>query len=144
MPRLAAVVFDFYGVIRPDTVEFALRGLTDERGKDVALLNYVLELRTRFKTGLLSNADAGMLERYFKAAELKSYFDAVAVSGLSGLVKPQAAAYNDIAVRLGLPPQACLMVDDNLEFCQAAAASGMRFINYTSLESLKTGIHALT
>jgi putative hydrolase of the HAD superfamily len=52
-------------------------------------------------------------------------FDATVVSGLEGFRKPDARMYTLGAERLGVPPEACVMVDDLSFNLEPAAALGM-------------------
>jgi hypothetical protein len=55
---IRAVIFDYWGVISPDGSK-----------TDQALLDYILELRGTYKTGLLTNMAAGGAGRVFPANE---------------------------------------------------------------------------
>jgi putative hydrolase of the HAD superfamily len=72
------------------------------------------------RTAVLSNADA-----VDPAARFAALVDVVLVSGETGLRKPDPAAFAGAAARLGVPPEACLLVDDLPENVRAAAALGM-------------------
>ncbi|MBL8160125.1 HAD-IA family hydrolase [Candidatus Saccharibacteria bacterium] len=142
-PPIQAIIFDFYGVIRPNTVSPADLAKRDGLGKDRELLSFIASLRPRYRTGLLSNSDTGLLAYYFRQGEAGEYFDATAISGETGHAKPAPEAFTAIAAQLGVPPVQCLMVDDIGEYCEAARATGMQAIRYTSLISLKTSLASL-
>ncbi|HVL83425.1 MAG TPA: HAD-IA family hydrolase [Pseudonocardia sp.] len=72
------------------------------------------------RTAVLSNADAVDPRAGFEAL-----VDVVLVSGETGVRKPDPAAFAGAAARLGVPPEACLVVDDLPENVRAAAALGM-------------------
>jgi putative hydrolase of the HAD superfamily len=78
---------------------------------DAAMLDGVLaERRAGVRTALLSNSwgDATTYDR----ALLERLFDAWVISSEVGLRKPNPAIYELVAERLGLPPAACVFVDD--------------------------------
>jgi putative hydrolase of the HAD superfamily len=77
---------------------------------DPAMLELVQEVRSAgVPVGLLSNSlgDDG-----YRGYDLPSLFDAVAVSGKIGARKPSRRAYRIACERLGVRPEATVMVDD--------------------------------
>ncbi len=83
------------------------------------------ELRRRgYRLGLLSNIpydETVMLD----ALDLPAAFDAVVLSSVVEMVKPDPAIYRLIAERLGVPPAECAFVDDTPENVGAAHGVGM-------------------
>lgn len=75
------------------------------------------------RTALLSNS-WGL--HYYPHELLAELFDAVVISGQVGLRKPQPEIYRLAAARLGLPPEACVFVDDFGANVEAAEGVGMR------------------
>lgn len=73
------------------------------------------------RTALLSNSWGLDYPR----EEWDVLFDAVVISGEVGMRKPDVAIYRYAADRLGLPPEACVMVDDLPPNVRGAAAAGM-------------------
>jgi epoxide hydrolase-like predicted phosphatase len=76
-------------------------------------------------TGLLSNSWS---TSHYDMAVLRELFDVIVISGEVGLHKPQPEIYLMAAERLGLPPEACVFVDDLKENCAGAEAVGMTAI----------------
>ena len=73
------------------------------------------------RTGLITNSwGTGIYERAPMAI-----FDATVISGDVGLHKPEPAIYELGAERIGLPPAACIFVDDLRENVAGAEAVGM-------------------
>jgi putative hydrolase of the HAD superfamily len=85
----------------------------------------IAELRRRgYRLGLLSNIpydEAVMLD----ALDLPAAFDAVVLSSVVELLKPDPAIFRLIAARLELTPEECVFVDDTPENVAAARALGM-------------------
>lgn len=104
--------------------------------KNQQLLDYIAELRTKYKTGLLSNVSIGGLNARFAPDELAKYFDTVVASGEIGYAKPEAQAYEITADRLGVRLNECIFVDDRAEYCQGAQGVGMLAIQYSSFEQI--------
>ena len=77
------------------------------------------------KLGLLSNASRGFTER-LRERGVADIFDAIIVSGDVGVAKPDQEIFRLAAQRLGVAPEACLMIDDQAQHLRGAAATGMR------------------
>ncbi len=100
--------------------------------KNTALLEYIEELKTNYKIGLLSNVAKHGLSRHFTSKELPRYFDVVVESGDIGFAKPSAQAYEITADRLGVRLDECVMIDDQYDYCEGAQKVGMAVIKYES------------
>ena len=100
------------------------------------LIEYIQgELKPHFKIGLLSNSTSrAQLDIRFAPGRLDTIFDEVVSSGTIGFVKPQPEAYEYIAMKLGVLPGECVMIDDIAEYCAGAEAAGMQAIQYASME----------
>lgn len=61
-------------------------------------------------------------------------FDAVVISGQEGVRKPDPEIYLLAAERVGLPPAACVFVDDLAANVRGAAAVGMVGVQHTTVE----------
>ena len=186
-PVVKAIVFDCFGVLRPDMIRavyarmggdthaddvfisdtlyqshmgkipssapvFAKRlGVSTEEwikelnadSNDQQLLDYIQQLRKKYKIGVLSNMGSGGLNRYFTPEEMDMYFDATAVSGEIGYAKPQAVAYETIADRLGVRLDECIFTDDREGYCEGARAVGMHSILYHSFPQFKDELEEL-
>jgi putative hydrolase of the HAD superfamily len=77
------------------------------------------------KLGLLSNANLGFTER-LRARGVAALFDDVVVSADVGLAKPDPAIFRLAAKRLGVVPETCLMIDDQVQHIDGARATGLR------------------
>ena len=84
-------------------------------------------LKTSYKLGLLSNyPDAGALRASLDKVDLTKYFDAIAVSGDFGRVKPHELPFQKILERLDVRPAEALYVGDNwLGDIQGAKKAGL-------------------
>lgn len=185
---IRAIIFDYYGVIRPDIFmatyshfggdpeadaefiadtiyasnsgripssipviskrlgisphEWAAK-ITEPQNHDQKLLDYILQLRKKYKTALLSNVSRGRLPELWEDGHLEKYFDVAIGSGDTNYAKPDAAIFKLIADKLRVKPEECVMVDDRADYCQGASFVGMRAICYTSLKQLKSELNQL-
>jgi FMN phosphatase YigB (HAD superfamily) len=118
----------------------AVRTAIESNVANQPLFDFIADrLKPRYRLGLLSNAGANWLDELFTPDQIK-LFDAIALSYQTGYIKPQPQAYQSIADRLGLPLSACLLIDDQPAYCQAAIALGMPAIPYHNLQQLERGL----
>lgn len=111
---------------------------------DELLLDYIKdELRPKYKTAILSNANKGVIERKIGQERLSTCFDQVIVSADVGLVKPNPEIYYLTLRRLGVRAEECIFVDDRQIFLDVAAALGMQPILYRDFHQVKAAIEGL-
>lgn len=112
--------------------------------KDTRLMAYIFELRSRYKTAMLSNiSNIGSLDRRFTHQELVRLFDEIVASGDIGYAKPEAQAYEITADRLGVRLDECVFIDDREVFCEAARFTGMQAIYYRSYDQFRDELDAI-
>jgi putative hydrolase of the HAD superfamily len=95
-----------------------------------ANIELVRALRPRYRTGILSNADATLRERLTNVVGIVNLFDDIVCSAEVGLAKPEPEIYALACDRLGLPPGACVFVDDHEANVAGATGAGLRAILY--------------
>ena len=83
-------------------------------------------LRPSYRTAVLSNADITLRSRLSDGLGIVSLFDEIVCSAEVGCAKPEPEIYALACNRLGLPPAACVFVDDNESNVRAADAVGIR------------------
>jgi putative hydrolase of the HAD superfamily len=86
-------------------------------------------LRPGYRTVILSNADVTLRGR-LRQLGVDHLFDAIVSSAEEGLAKPEPAIYRLAAERVGVPPEACVFIDDYDANVRAAEAVGMQGIVY--------------
>jgi putative hydrolase of the HAD superfamily len=120
------------GAPRPIEAE-GLRGrLFGGMEPDPAMAEAVAAARAAgIRTGLVSNSwgDSG-----YERGRFGELFDAVVISAEVGLRKPDPDIYLLAAGRIGVPPAACVFVDDLLHNADGARAVGMEGIVHRSAE----------
>lgn len=94
------------------------------------LLDLILELRTKYKTAVLSNAGPGLFEEFFSEQDMHNYFDDVILSYKAHLIKPNPEIYLLSAKKLGVELSECVFVDDSAQNVLAAQNLGMEAIVY--------------
>jgi epoxide hydrolase-like predicted phosphatase len=96
---------------------------------DQEMVRFIRELRPRFKTALLSNASPYLCD-LLEALGVVDLFDAIVVSALVGVQKPDPDIYHIVLERLELAPAQTLFVDDFVENVEAARALGMQALHF--------------
>ncbi len=107
------------------------------------VLDYILELRKKYKVGLLSNVGKGRFAQLFEPGFLDKYFDVIIASGDVGFAKPEARAYEVTAEKLGVRVDECVFIDDRQLYVDGAIAVGMPAFVYLSVDKLKTDLGAI-
>lgn len=108
------------------------------------LIAFAKTLRPRFKLGMLSNISSReRLDARFEQGQLDELFDVVVASGDEGYIKPEPEIFEIALHKLGVLPEECVMIDDILEFCQAAEGVGMQAIQYLNNQQCITDLNAL-
>jgi putative hydrolase of the HAD superfamily len=103
------------------------------------LFAYIKQLKSQYKIGLLSNVAADHLGQIFTPEHL-ALFDAKALSYDIGYSKPDARAYQTIARRLGVEPEACVFIDDVEGHVVGARDAGMQAIVYKDFAQTKANL----
>jgi putative hydrolase of the HAD superfamily len=115
----------------------------DGEVKDMRVLNLIKNLRTKYKTAMLSNINVPGLMRRFSEAEREEYFDVIVVSAEIGFAKPEAQAYEITADRLAVRLDECVFIDDREDFCEAARGVGMQAVFYQSFDQAKADLERI-
>jgi putative hydrolase of the HAD superfamily len=82
--------------------------------------------RRGYRVGVLSNFSLLDLPGSLEALGLAELIDVALSAAMIGTAKPEPEAYQTIARALGVPPEACLLVDDRPECVEGARRVGMR------------------
>lgn len=136
---LAAVLSERAGRAIP--AEGLVAGLVAGMRPDERMLGAVAAARAAgVRTGLLSNSWG---REGYARDRFPALFDAVVISGEVGLRKPDPAIYALAAERLGLPPAACVFVDDLDRNVEAAEAAGMTGVHHRRAEDTIPRLAAL-
>ena len=102
-------------------------------GPDEAMLSAVAAARRAgVRTGLISNSWGTALE--YDRDRFTELFDGWVISHEVGLRKPDPAIYELGAAKIGLPPSACVFVDDLGGNLKPALALGMATVRHRTAE----------
>lgn len=96
---------------------------------DEDLVDYVRQLQSRFKTGVISNA-WNHLDDLLSEWGIKGSFDVVIGSGDVGFMKPNPEIYQLALRKLDVQPQEAVFIDDFIENIKGAQALGIHTIHF--------------
>jgi epoxide hydrolase-like predicted phosphatase len=112
-------------------------------GLNQELANYFVRLRPGYKTGLLSNSFVGAREREQEAHRLGDLCDVVVYSHEEGCLKPDPRIYRAVCDRLGVVPDAAVLLDDVQANVDGARAVGMSAVTFTDNRQAIAQLEAL-
>ncbi len=109
-----------------------------------ATLDLIRRLKGRYRLGLLSNTNERHFRDYIETVPVFPLFDAVSLSYEVREMKPGERIYRDALGKLGVPPEACVFIDDIEENVAAARRLSMRGIRYEGHERLVEALAELS
>ena len=112
------------GLSAPDRDQLTADFFSGDR-LDADLMEYIAALRARVRTGLISNAWAGIRQVLGDGGGETTFHDMV-ISAEVGLAKPDPAIFRLAIERLNVPAAAALFIDDLPANLEAARVTGMR------------------
>lgn len=115
----------------------------EDSEKNDRLLNYIKELKTKYKTGILSNVATNWVVDYFLTPDEQKLFDTMVFSFQLGVGKPDSQVYKEVLTRLGVEPHEAIFIDDNERYCAAAEALGIKAVLYQDFEQMKRELEEL-
>lgn len=104
------------------------------------LVDYVKSMKSDYKIGLLSNVGNDVMNRLFSPDEQAELFDTVVLSSDIGMTKPNPDVFALTALKLGVLPEECIMIDDLLINIEGARQAGMKGVVYSTVEQTKRAI----
>ncbi len=118
-------LFDIFGV---------LCGLEDGVVKS-EIFEILKKLRTKYKTAILSNADAVSVRARFDKQNfpLEKYFDYIFISSETGLLKPDPEAFKHCLNIMEVKPEEVIFIDDTNENLISAESIGITIFKYEEL-----------
>lgn len=109
---------------------------------DVDLMDYIRTLRTRFRTGIISNYwDSGrsLIQTHWKIADA---FDQIILSAEVKICKPDPRIFQIALESLEVLPEEAVFIDDFPRNIAGAQAVGMHAIRFLSAEQARADLDA--
>ena len=101
---------------------------------DKELLDYIANLRPRYRTVALSNAFSDARYSLLSKWKIGEAFDQIYISAEMGMMKPDPRIFETVLSQLSLAPAAAVFVDDFAHNVQGAQAVGMQAIWFRNRE----------
>jgi glucose-1-phosphatase len=101
-----------------------------------SVFGLVNNLRTHYKTAMLSNINILHYEYLKKNFPVFGVFDKIFLSFQLGMIKPDKEIYNLVIRELGVSPDEIFYTDDRLELVQSAKSLGIRGCIFTNFSKL--------
>ncbi len=115
----------------------------NEISKNTFLLNYISQLKSHYKIGLISNIATNWIRSKFLTPDEVKLFDDMVLSFEVGVTKPDPKIFHIAADRLGVETDECILVDDIDRYCEAAKKEGMKAILYENFAQMKDNLEKL-
>jgi putative hydrolase of the HAD superfamily len=106
-------------------------------------VDYIRGLRTRYKTGLISNTLSDVrptIENHWRLADA---FDAIILSAEVGLMKPDPRIFHAALKALNVQSAEAIFVDDFVQNVEGARAIGMVAVQFRSPEQIRLELEHL-
>ena len=110
---------------------------------DTELVEYIRQLRKRYKTGLLSNAFSDLRRLVTDIWQFADAFDEMIISAEVGLVKPDPRIYRLALERLGVAPEAAVFIDDLRRNVVGAQAVNLHTIHFENPQQARQELEYL-
>lgn len=108
-----------------------------------AMVTWQAQLRQHgIRTAILSNMGDSVLESIQQAFDWIKRFDVLVWSFQLGIAKPDPNIYRHTLEKLGTHPEETLFIDDRRVNIDAAIALGMKAIEFTTIDRLRTDLVA--
>lgn len=110
---------------------------------DIKLVDYIISLKARLKTALLSNAWDNLHRVIHETWKIAHAFDVILISAEVGISKPDHRIYQLAVQRLGVLPQEAVFVDDFPHNVRAAEEVGLHGIWFQSTDQVRMDLDEL-
>ena len=118
--------------IKPEDMPDILEQYWSADDVNWVLLDFIRNLRPRFKVGLLSNAWDDLRETMHTRWDIDGLFDELIISAEVGLVKPDPRVFYLALDRLGVEAPEAVFIDDmqvNVEAARQLGMAGIQFLD---------------
>jgi epoxide hydrolase-like predicted phosphatase len=109
---------------------------------DVDLVNYIRSLRTRYRTGIISNAWDDVRSMINERWKMADAFDQIVLSAEVKIGKPDPRVFKLALENLGVAPEEAVFIDDFAHNIEGARAVGMHAIQFQTAEQIRADLDA--
>jgi epoxide hydrolase-like predicted phosphatase len=109
---------------------------------DLELMAFIRQIKTKFKSGMITNAWPGMRHFIEQEWDIADAFEDIVVSAEIHLVKPDPEIYELALDQLKVPAQEAVFIDDFIENIEGAENVGMTGIHFRSTAEVMEKLRA--
>lgn len=109
---------------------------------NTALLEYITQLKTVYKIGLLTNYTYEWFDEIFQKHNLTPYFDQILISSRYKLIKPEPEAFLKILELLQVTKEEAVFIDDRQGHVDASNKIGLKAFLFVDNEKLKQDLES--
>ncbi|CAN5612214.1 hypothetical protein BH23PAT1_BH23PAT1_0580 [soil metagenome] len=117
--------------------------IDNEVAKNTALLNYIKELKSKYKIGMISNVATPWITDTFLTPEEQELFDEMIFSFEVGMTKPDRRIFMLACERLRIGPHEAVFIDDIESYCEVARGEGLAAIVYKDFSQMKKELEGI-
>ncbi len=110
---------------------------------DLELMAFIRQIKTKFKSGMITNAWPGMRHFIEQEWDIADAFEDIVVSAEIHLVKPDPEIYELALDQLKVPAQEAVFIDDFIENIEGAENVGMTGIHFRSTAEVMEKLRAM-
>jgi len=107
---------------------------------DADLVNYIRSLRTRYRTGIISNAWDDVRSMINERWKMADAFDQIVLSAEVKIGKPDPRVFKLALENLGVAPEEAVFIDDFAHNIEGARAVGMHAIQFQTAEQIRADL----
>ncbi|MCR4276877.1 MAG: HAD family phosphatase [Candidatus Roizmanbacteria bacterium] len=106
------------------------------------LLDLIVNLKKKYKTGLLTNYSDVWMKELISKYELDKYFDSVVISSLHKVIKPDKKIYQISLNMLKIKSEEALFFDDRPRNIEGGEIIGLKSFLFTTNQKLKKDLRS--
>ncbi len=129
----------FIGVVAEKAkqpIEHVLADMKNQILINGQVIELIKKARSKYKIGLLSDADATFLRKILNDHKLAGYFDRIAISSETGFLKPDERAFKFILNALDVEAGQAIFIDDRIANVEAARNLEIESILFRNMDDL--------
>jgi epoxide hydrolase-like predicted phosphatase len=107
------------------------------------LIALIIELKKKYKIGLLSNFTYPWISELLEEYDLRQYFDELLISSQEKMIKPDPQFFYKMLERLDVEPQEAVFADDKQSNVDGAKKLGIHAFLFTTTEQFKKDLDIL-
>lgn len=101
------------------------------------LLDFIIQLKKKYKIGLLTNFTHQWMNKLFLIYKLEKYFDVKVISSLYKTIKPSKENYQIILNLFKIKPEEAIFIDDRQRNVDGGESAGIKSFLFTTNQQFR-------